>query len=327
MDLAFEIIKCLSDGGFHSGETLAGRFGVSRAAVWKHLKRVRDEIGMEVHSVRGRGYRLARAIELLERDRVWAVISGAAQARLTALEIHDRIESTNSYLMSKALSGAESGTVCLAEQQTAGKGRRGRHWVSPFGTNIYLSVYWRFPLGPAELSGLSLAAGIIVAETLEQMGIQGVGLKWPNDVLWDSRKLAGLLLEVSGEQGGPSRVVLGLGINTMLAAEQGQSIDQPWSDLAQIPGGRSISRNELAGLLIDNLSNLPILFQDEGLAPFMGRWKKYDVFSGKPVVLRMGDASIEGIYRGIDERGALMLERGNVIDLFHGGEVSLRAMA
>ena len=326
MDLAFEIIKCLSGGGFHSGEVLAARFGVSRAAVWKHLKRVRDEIGMEVHSVRGRGYRLARPIELLDRERVRAAISGEGQARLRTLEIHERIDSTNSYLMSKALSGAESGSVCLAEQQTSGRGRRGRHWVSPFGTNIYLSLYWHFPMSPAELSGLSLAAGIIVAETLEQMGVQGVGLKWPNDVLWDSRKLAGLLLEVSGEHGGPSRVVLGIGMNTMLATEQGQSIDQPWSDLAQIPGGREISRNELAGVLIDNLINLLALFEAQGLAPFMSRWQKYDVFSGKHVVLRMGNESIEGVYRGIDDNGALLLERDNVLDVFHGGEISLRAL-
>ena len=324
MDLAFEIIKQLSDGKFHSGEVLATRFGVSRAAVWKHLKRIRNEIGLEVHAVQGRGYRLARRLELLQEEKIRSFISESGSARISTLEIHEKIDSTNSYLMSKAFSGAESGAVCLAEQQTSGRGRRGRQWVSPFGTNVYLSLYWSFPLSPAALTGLSIAAGITVAETLEQMGIQGIALKWPNDVLWNSRKLAGLLLEVSGEHGGPSRVVLGLGINTLFPPGQAESIDQPWIDLSEIPGGGAIGRNALAGALIDNLAKQLVVFEQEGMTPFIDRWERYDVFTGKPVVLQMGSEMIHGVHRGIDARGALLLERNDRIDAFHGGEVSLR---
>ena len=226
--------------------------------------------------------------------------------------------------MSRALSGAVSGSVCLAEQQTSGRGRRGREWVSPFGTNIYLSLYWNFPLGPADLTGLSLAAGIVLAETLESMGIEEIGLKWPNDLLWRSRKLAGLLLEVSGEQGGPSKVVLGLGINTRLTSRHGDQIDQPWVDLSGIPGGRSVGRNQLAGALIDGLINLMAEYGEQGLAPYTERWSRYDLFVGEPVLLKMGNETIEGVHRGIYSNGALLLENSNGFRAYHGGEVSLR---
>ena len=324
MGLSLEIIKRLADGRFHSGEALAAEFGVTRAAVWKQLKRVRSETGMEIHSVPGRGYRLARPLELLDRDAICSSLSEVVHGRLGGLEIYETIDSTNTYLMSKGLSGSESGLVCLAEQQTAGRGRRGRRWVSPFGTNLYLSVYWQFTLTPADLSGLSLAAGIAVADTLEQLGLSGIGLKWPNDVLWESRKLAGLLLEVAGEQGGPSRVVLGLGVNTLLPSHEAGAIDQPWVDLSGIPGGSRIGRNRLAAALIGNLFDLLSSFEEGGRGLSVERWTRYDVFAGQPVTLRRGDEMIEGIHRGIDPSGALLLERNGALDLFHGGEVTLR---
>lgn len=325
MDTRYHLIRLLADGRFHSGETLAQGFGVSRAAVWKQLQGLHELLDLEVHAVRGRGYRLARPLELLDPEAIRSALSAAACTRLSSLEIHASIDSTNSHLMRAAVQGAPPGQVCLAEQQTTGRGRRGRHWVSPFGSNIYLSILWRYPLAPMELSGLSLAAGLATVRALSALGVQGVGLKWPNDVLWRGRKLAGLLLEVSGESGGPSQVVLGLGLNTSLSERQGEFIEQPWVDLASVSAGQGISRNALAAALLEELLEALDRFHDQGLGPLLDEWQRHDLYHGKRVQLRMAERVVEGIHRGIDKSGALLLDCGEGVRAFHAGEVSLRA--
>jgi BirA family biotin operon repressor/biotin-[acetyl-CoA-carboxylase] ligase len=323
MDHRSHILSRLADGRFHSGEDLARACGISRAAVWKHVKLLRESYGLEVFSVRGKGHRLGKPLELLDPEQICAAFSEQTRSRLAQLEILQQLGSTNSHLMQRALEGAPSGSACLAEQQTAGRGRRGREWISPFGRNIYLSLLWRFPKGPAELSGLSLAAGLAVVQSLEQLGVQGVKLKWPNDILWDGRKLAGLLLEVAGEAEGPSRVVLGVGLNIRLAPEYGEMIDQPWVDLSQIPAGEEISRNRLAARLLDNLLETLERFEQEGLKPLIAAWQRYDIYHGQPISLQVGGKLIQGIHRGINGEGALLLEQGEKLKAFHGGEVSL----
>ncbi|OOZ34616.1 bifunctional biotin--[acetyl-CoA-carboxylase] ligase/biotin operon repressor BirA [Solemya velesiana gill symbiont] len=325
MDTRFKIIRLLSDGQFHSGEELAERFDVSRAAIWKHLTHIRDQMEIKLFAVRGRGYKLAEPLELLDEALIRDGLSDRASGLMDQLEILDQIASTNSYLMDKqAQEGSASGHVCIAEQQTAGRGRRGREWVSPCGSNIYLSIGWHYGMGLADLSGLSLAAGIAVARSLEAVGIDQVGLKWPNDVLWQDRKLAGLLLEVSGEHAGPSRVVMGLGLNTRMSDSQGQAIDQPWIDLASLPGGENISRNCLVSTLLENLLSTLSRFESEGLSPEIDEWRRLDLYHGKAVTLQMGNRRIEGVHKGIDAAGALLLEHQGATRPYHGGEVSLR---
>jgi BirA family biotin operon repressor/biotin-[acetyl-CoA-carboxylase] ligase len=325
MDIRNQIIRHLADGKFHSGEELASRFEISRAAIWKHLSHIRDEMGMEVFAVKGRGYRLADGIEFLDGVLIESLICDESRSLLSSLQVHERISSTNDHLMGEDAASFASGTVCFAEQQTNGRGRRGREWVSPYGSNLYLSILWNYPLAPADLSGLSLAAGIAVARSLEVFGIQGVGLKWPNDLLWENRKLAGLLLEVSGEYSGPSRVVLGLGLNTRLHEHQGAEIDQPWVDLQSLPGGDNVGRNELAARIVSNLLKTLYRFETQGLTPDIEQWQRLDLYHDKPIVLQMGSRRIEGVHRGIDRSGALLLETDGVIKPFHGGEVSLRS--
>lgn len=326
MDIRASIIRALADGCFHSGESLANTFGVSRAAIWKHLSKIRDELGIEIFSVRGRGYRLAAPLELLDQRTILKELSGMAAERISYMEVRDQVDSTNRHLMDLASHGIPSGYVCLTERQTAGRGRLGRTWISPFGSNIYLSIYWNYSLDLAGISGLSLAAGIAVVRALERLGLKGIGLKWPNDILWDNRKLAGLLLEARGEQGGPTKVVVGIGLNRYLHESHAQLIDQPWVDLAQIPGGYEISRNLLTARLLDELVYGMSRFQEKGFAPLTKEWREYDVYQGETVSLQIGGKSVIGTHCGVDEHGALLLKEAGRLNAYHGGELGLRLL-
>lgn len=319
-----QLLALLADGQWHSGEELAGQLGLSRAAVWKQLAVLRERFGLQIHSVSGRGYRLPNRLELLDAGQIRSQMGETTRAWIRDLEIHDTIPSTNSHLMEKPVGELKTGHVCLAERQTEGRGRRGRHWVSPFGCNIYLSLFWAYGLAPAALSGLSLAAGLAVVRALRRLGVEEVGLKWPNDVLWENQKLAGLLLEVSGEQSGPSRVVLGLGMNLRLSEAEAGAIDQPWTSLDQLPGGAGLSRNQVVAALLDNLVAVLSRFEEQGLTALIPEWRQYDLYDGKRVLLQMGTRQIEGIHRGVEASGALLLETAEGVRAYHGGEVSLR---
>lgn len=325
MDRSLALLRLLADGDFHSGEALAAELGITRAGVWKSMARLREEVGLEVESVRGRGYRLAAPLELLEASQVLAAFAAEGQPPLARLEIHERIASTNARLMAEAQSGAPSGTACLAECQTAGRGRRGRTWVSPFGSNLYLSLLWRYPLAPAALGGVSLAAGVAVARVLRDCGAMDLTLKWPNDLLWRRRKLGGLLLEVGGEAQGPSFLVAGLGINLRMPAVQGRLIDQPWTDLASALGGPLPGRNALAGRLTAALCATLERYGRFGLGPFLADWESFDGLRGERVRLHLGERVVEGTHLGIAADGALRLATAQGIESYHAGEVSLRS--
>lgn len=319
-----QLLQLLADGQWHSGEALAGQLGLSRAAVWKQLGVLRDQYGLNIHSVPGRGYKLPEKLELLDAGQIRSLLAETTHGWIKHLEIHDTIASTNSYLMAKAAGQLQTGHVCLAERQSEGRGRRGRQWVSPFGCNIYLSLFWEYGLAPAALSGISLAAGLAVIRALRQLGVNDVGLKWPNDILWGNQKLAGLLLEVTGEQSGPSRVVLGLGMNLRLSGAEGQAIEQPWASLHQLPGGAGLSRNRTVAALLDNLVSVLSQFEERGLSALIPEWRQYDLYDGKRVLLQMGARQVEGIHRGVEASGALLLETADGVRAYHGGEVSLR---
>ena len=326
MQTRHELLRLLVDGRFHSGQELAGQLGISRSAVWKQLKSIGRELDLQIDAVSGRGYRLARPLELLEAADIEAALSEASRRRIARLHIHPSIDSTNTWLMQQAAQAAASGTVCLAEQQSAGKGRHGRHWISPFGRNIYLSLLWRFERAPAELSGMSLAAGIGVLRSVQQLECFEAGLKWPNDILWRGKKLAGLLLEVAGEAAGPSHLVVGVGLNLHLGAA-GKAIDQPWVDLTSIPGVREHSRNGLVASLLENLLAVIEQYEREGLAGFLEEWDRYDLLKGTRVMVRNASQTYEGEHLGIDKTGSLRLRIAGEVKTFWAGEVSLRPLA
>lgn len=319
-----QILKRLGDARFHSGTDLGTALGISRAAVCKAVQSL-VEAGLPVESVPGRGYRLPVALEPLDKRAILkhaGADAGAIRDRLTVLEEAD---STSRVLLARVTEADFHGSVCVAESQPRGRGRRGRHWITTPYHNLMLSVGWRFASAPAALAGLSLAGGLAVLEALEDYGVRGLGLKWPNDILWDSRKLGGLLVDLQGEAGGPCSIVLGVGINGYLDPRAGRAIDQPWVDLHTITG-RTVTRNRLTALVIARLRAVFARFDREGFAPFHAEWERRHVFQGRRVRLQAESVSHAGTVVGIDGQGALRLRdaHGREQTVF-SGDLSLRA--
>ena len=309
------LISILADAEFHSGEQLGARLGMSRAAINKHIQTLRDW-GVDVFTVPGKGYSLPEPIQLLDEEQIARQIE---HGRVTVLPV---IDSTNQYLLDR-LSELQSGDACVAEYQQAGRGRRGRKWFSPFGSNLYLSMYWRLEQGPAAAIGLSLVIGIVIAEVLQSLGADKVRVKWPNDLYLQDRKLSGILVELTGKTGDAAQIVSGAGINLMMRRVESDVVNQGWISLQE--AGISIDRNTLAACLIKELRAGFKLFENEGLAPYLTRWEKLDNFINRPVKLIIGDKEIFGISRGIDAQGALLLEQDGVVKPWIGGEISLRS--
>lgn len=318
------LLPMLADGHFHSGQDLADRLGVSRTAVWKQLNRL-EELGLDLESVKGQGYRIPGGLELLEESRLRAGLSETAQSLLGELVLLPTVDSTNAEVLRRLEQGAGTGVVCTAEQQTAGRGRRGREWVSPYARNIYLSLGWEFSQGAAALEGLSLASGVAVCAALQQLGLSGLQLKWPNDVLHQGSKLGGILLEMTGDAAGACQVVLGIGLNVAMPAAPAAAIDQDWTDLARIGGGAAPGRNAVLAALLNELLPLVAGFEQQGFAAWRDAWLALDAFADRAVVLRAGEREMAGVARGVDNRGALQLETTLGLQSLYGGEISLRA--
>jgi len=310
-----KIIALLADGSFHSGEHLGEYLGMSRAAINKHIQTIR-EWGLDVFTVPGKGYSLPGPIQLLDAD---SILTQLEDKRVTVLPV---VDSTNQYLLDR-ISELQSGDACIAEYQQAGRGRRGRQWISPFGANLYLSMFWRLDQGPAAAIGLSLVIGIVMAEVLQRLGAEDVRVKWPNDLYLNDRKLAGILVELTGKTGDAAQLVIGAGINLAMRESNANAINQGWINLQE--AGISIDRNELAATLLNELRQSLQQFEIDGLTPFISRWRALDNFIDRPVKLLIGEQQIFGIARGIDQQGALLLEQNGVIKPFIGGEISLRS--
>ncbi|MBJ9241957.1 bifunctional biotin--[acetyl-CoA-carboxylase] ligase/biotin operon repressor BirA [Citrobacter braakii] len=309
------LISLLADGEFHSGEQLGEKLGMSRAAINKHVQTLRGW-GVDVFTVPGKGYSLPEPIQLLDSSLISSQLDGG---NITVLPV---IDSTNQYLMDR-MGQLKSGDACVAEYQQAGRGRRGRKWFSPFGANLYLSMFWRLEQGPAAAIGLSLVIGIVMAEVLRDLGADKVRVKWPNDLYLLDRKLAGILVELTGKTGDAAQIVIGAGINMTMRRVEENVVNQGWINLQE--AGITIDRNTLAARLIRELRAALVLFEHEGLAPYLSRWKVLDNFIDRPVKLIIGDKEIFGVSRGIDAQGALLLEQNGVIKPWMGGEISLRS--
>jgi BirA family biotin operon repressor/biotin-[acetyl-CoA-carboxylase] ligase len=317
-----DLLTLLSDQQFHSGEELGERLGISRAAVSKQMAHWREQ-GLELDVVNGKGYRLRQPLEWLDRAGILAAMSPEARALSTDLLIERKTGSTNDVVMQRLRERPQSGLICLAEQQTAGRGRRGRSWVSPPGCNFYGSLSWTFAEGFAAVEGLSLAVGVAVAEALERLGAAGLGLKWPNDLMLGDRKLGGVLLEMQGEAGGPCHLVVGVGINFYLSPEVAAGIDKPVTDLRAVLG-QAVARNRATGIVLESLLLLLRDYARLGFAGWRERWLARDISRGLPVSIVGLAEAIDGVAQGVDGQGALLVQTGRGLQVIHGGEVSLR---
>ncbi|UYA58483.1 bifunctional biotin--[acetyl-CoA-carboxylase] ligase/biotin operon repressor BirA [Pectobacterium colocasium] len=309
-----KLIRILSDGEFYSGELLGEMMGMSRAAINKHIQTIRDW-GIDVFTVTGKGYSLPAPMQLLDEE---IILKHLPEGGVTVLPV---VDSTNQYILDR-LDSLSSGDACLAEYQQSGRGRRGRQWFSPFGANLYLSLYWRLEQGPAAAVGVSLVIGIVMAEVLHKLGADGVRVKWPNDLYLKDRKLAGILVELTGKTGDAANLVMGAGINLQMREPASDTISQGWINLQE--AGIGINRNTLASTLISELRNALAIFELQGLEPFIPRWEKLDNYFNRPVRLIIGNREIYGTDRGIDRQGALLLENDGLVTPYIGGEISLR---
>jgi BirA family biotin operon repressor/biotin-[acetyl-CoA-carboxylase] ligase len=323
LDLRWALLKQLQDGMFHSGEALAASFSVSRSAISNHVKAL-NLLGLEIYSVKGRGYKLANGIQLLAHQAITNALPDISKSKSQMVLVENVVSSTNDLLktMSQGNEQLASGYCCVAEAQSAGRGRRGRAWVSPYASSVYLSMLWRFSSGYQAMAGLSLMVGVVLNETLQQLGVQNCKLKWPNDIYFDNRKLAGILIEVEGQIGATTSAIIGIGVNAKLPTNV-QGIDQAFTDLNTI-SEQTINRNVFTASLIHNLWEALPIFEKEGMAPFMGRWQAADLYYQQQVKLISGDKIISGISAGIDKTGALLLNINGKIQAFHGGEISVR---
>lgn len=308
------LLKALSNGEFHSGESLGDWLGMSRAAISKHIQGIR-QWGLEIHRVQGKGYQLAQPLQMLDEDFIRSQVKNK-------IELYPIIDSTNQYLIEN-LDSLCSGSVCLAEYQSQGRGRRGRHWLSPFGSNLYFSMYWRLDAGMAAAMGLSLVIGVAIVEALEGMGLSDIKLKWPNDLYYQDRKLAGILVEMSGQAGASAHLVIGIGMNLSMT-DPSVAIDQPWASLSEVAGQTAIDRNQLVVTLIHTLNRTLQEYEMHGMREFVTRWNRLDNFIDRRVRLIIGSQQVSGIERGIDETGAVLLETEDGLKRFIGGEISLR---
>ena len=311
------LLKLLKDDRFHSGQALGAALGISRSAVWKQLQHLEAELNLPIHKVRGRGYQLAAPLALLDAE----AIDAYAGTKAWPIFVFDSIDSTNAEALRAVDRGETAPFLVLAERQSAGRGRRGRTWVSPFAENLYYSLVLRIEGGMRQLEGLSLVVGLAVMQALRELGIAKAGLKWPNDVLVDQRKIAGILLELVGDPADVCHVVLGIGINVNMQSTD--AVDQQWTSM-QLEAGRAVDRNQLVALLNQRLQEYLALHREKGFAAIQPLWEANHAWQGRAVSLIAGVNQVDGVVVGIDHQGALRLQVDGVEKSFSGGELSLR---
>lgn len=320
----WQLLNLLADGEFHSGEVLAEQLEVSRASVFNALA-IAEDSGVALQRVRGRGYRLARPWDRLERNELLRWLGkDAAQFNL---EILPQAASSNTLLLQRAGAdatdgGAPTGSVLAVELQTAGRGRLGRNWHASLGTALTFSLLWRFDCGLNALSGLSLGVGVAVVRALKKLGAHDVQLKWPNDILTQQGKLAGVLIEAHGDMLGPSAVVIGIGLNYTMPVSLARQIDQPASSLeeacATIP-----SRNQLLAVALLELAQVLRQFTKGGFAALRHEWEQYHIHQNRSIQMQMADGQlVSGIARGVSDSGELRLETAQGMRHFNSGEVA-----
>ncbi len=319
------LIQLLSDRQVHSGASLAARLGVSRTAIWKQVRRAQDK-GYDIETLKGRGYRLVDKVDLLDPASIRTLLPDA-QAGRVEIQVFESLDSTNAEVARQRAATPASADmpvlVCIADTQTAGRGRRGRPWQSPPGQNLYLSMGLTLRGGFAALEGFSLVIGAAIADALEALAVPDIGLKWPNDILLDGAKLAGILIELQGEMEGSVQVVAGIGLNVHM--QEAAGVDQAWTSLARAVADRRWQRNQVAAALVSSVLEAVGEFERSGFAPFRQRWQQRDVFQGRELVAVQGD--LRGLGCGIDDLGHYRISTEQGLQTVRAGEISMRVVS
>jgi BirA family biotin operon repressor/biotin-[acetyl-CoA-carboxylase] ligase len=307
-----QIASILSDLHYHDGDTIGQQLGISRSAVWKHIKKM-EECGVKINSVKNKGYLFQEPLLLLDENKIKAAFKNIT------IEIFEEIDSTNNYL--KRCTKATQKQICIAESQNAGRGRNGNSWHSPFGQNIYLSYNYEFSKAITELSGLSLVVGIAILNAIKEIGINAaIKLKWPNDGIFQGKKIMGNLIDLQSEAYGETKAIIGIGINVNMLNDQ-LKIDQKWSSLRAITG-KYIDRNELVIAIIHNLNFYLEQFSKFGLKEFLTQWHQLDDLYNKNI--KLNNSEFIGVAKGIDAQGNLIVElTTGEIKNFSSGEVTI----
>jgi BirA family transcriptional regulator, biotin operon repressor / biotin---[acetyl-CoA-carboxylase] ligase len=325
--LTFSILRLLSDNEFHSGEVIARAMGVSRASVSLALHDV-SEAGLTLQRVHGRGYRLFDPVQWLEREAVLRYLG--REANNFNLEVLEIVDSTSNHLLQRVARGSgasdEGIHVVAAELQTSGRGRRGRRWHSGLGDGLAFSLLWRFQHGASLLSGLSLVIGLAIVRTLESAGVKGAVLKWPNDILYNMCKVAGVLIELHGDMLGPTMAVIGVGINLKLSNVTHARIDQGVTDVYSI-SGKKPDRNQFLAELLVSLTGTLREFEREGFSRFKQEWVAHHCCENKLVRLGFPDgSSLDGVIHGVADDGALLVRTSAGLQSYNSGEITLYKM-
>ncbi len=309
-------VSILNDGQYHDGTTIGNILGISRNAVWKTIKKL-ESYGIKVNSHKGKGYALPEPLILLDQQSIQKNL----QHEGLMLEVFETIKSTNSYL--KTSNHDETIKICLTEQQTQGKGRFNRDWHSPFGQNIYLSCLYPFKKDISELGGLSLAISLAILKSIQaEQQDSNILLKWPNDIVYNQKKIAGNLIEVSAEVHGMCYAIIGIGINVNMLQDN-ENIPQPWTSLRQICD-HYIDRNILATNLINTLLKYLDKFATYGLEPFLSEWNQHNQLLGKKISLKHGNAETQGTVIGINNFGHLLLQLADdSVKAFSAGDTTI----
>lgn len=317
-----KLLELLADGRFHSGRELGRALSVTRAAIWKSMRSL-AACGLSITAVKGRGYCLERPMEFLSRERLLEELEPAVVAGISNLTVLTGVDSTNQFLLDRIGQPGFHGHVVLAEYQSAGRGRHGNSWLSPYGAGINLSLGWEFTTPPAAMGIISLALAVAVVDTLREFGITGAGLKWPNDILYKRDKLGGILVEMRGELAGTSRFVMGIGINYSLPRNQALVLDRSVTDIASITDPLP-SRNVFAARLVSRIMTLLMSFDVSQIPELLDRWRQHDCVRGETVILETAGGQIRGEVAGIDETGSLLFRVDDDVRSYTSGEISLR---
>lgn len=307
--------------GPKTGVALAQLLGISRAAIWKRVDYLRQQ-GVQIEASEAHGYFLTQPITLLDEAIILHAMSSMQRAQISKLHVCFETDSTQTLALNHP--APDSGIdVWLAESQRAGQGRRGKIWHSPPMSNIYCSLNRRFSCSMANMSGFSLAVAVMIADSLTELSIEGLSLKWPNDIWLHGKKCAGLLIQLRGESSGPCDVTLGFGLNVAMSRENAKDIDQEWTSLA-LENKMNFDRNAIISKILSNLLLGFERYEKYGFSAFNARWRDYDGLFGKRILLTHGMQVIEGIAQGVDGDGALMVMQNNDLHRYHSGEVSVR---